>query len=260
MGRGTSGRARPAEGPPASFAAAYASVRRSRELVAPFLTCPVTLEALHPGAAGAAQEPWLASDGHLYSAEGLRGLGAGAAGSGSAALRSPVTREVLRHWAVRAAARLGEYGFETEAATEPAVLTFAPELRPPFAPHVEARRGTRVAESWSDAFGSACRVALGWQDGDVVEWCFPVGSDGTEILTPPPARELLPLARPLARWLLQRNAYRNPEHVLTGWVRISRPALEGEEVGGAAGAAAEGSSPWRTFEELFLRLNRSGAR
>jgi hypothetical protein len=238
------------------MAALYTGLVRLRAQVEPFLQCPVSREALAP------EQAWLASDGHLYARESLEELAAHAARA-RMPLRSPVTREVLRPWAVCAAPRLVRFGFAvadtfaSSGSTSRGLLRLGDSLpwgRPPFPPHVEVMRGTRLVESWADAFGAACRVALGWQDGDVAEWCFPV--EELSILTPPPAEELRPLARHLARWLRLHGSVRNkatfsnPDHVLTGWVRIRRPALEGE--------ACEAAAEWRTFEELFLELNRAG--
>jgi hypothetical protein len=233
---------------PVSFAAMHAMLRGSRARAAPFLLCPVSREELLP------DEAWLASDGHMYARDSLLELAARAARD-RLPMRSPVTREVLRPWAVLAAPQLRAFGYGAEGVQKrPLLLPDGSWRGPPFAPHVEVRRGTRLAESWSTAFGSACRVALGWEDGDVAEWCFPVEED--TILTPPPVAELRPLARHLVAWLrLQGPAatFRNQEHVLTTWVRIHKPVLEGERPRSEDEAAKE----WRTFEELFLDLNRA---
>lgn len=236
-----------------SFAEIYAQVQAERAAVEPYLRCPISGDV--------PDLPLLASDGHLYDAEALRQWADRCARS-MAPLRSPVTREVLRCWALDARGMLAPLGFCFDAAAAPARLPL-PSLRPPFPAQVEVMRGSRRADAWSDALGTACRVLLGWHDGDAAEWCFPYSSEGREVLTPPPAAELLPLAAPLRGWLgLDGAALANPAHLLTAWVRIVRPGLRPARAAAgkredpdAEAETGKGATPWRTFEQLFLALN-----
>lgn len=224
---------------PRSFAEIYDEVAADRERLARFLVCPISKETL-----GAGRIPWLASDGHLYAGEALQEYAEHCSRAGKP-LRSPMTREVLRPWAVDASEVLAAHGWEGSGAGS-AILQL------PQAEALEMRRGTRRAETWSDALGSACRMLLGWHDGDVIDWWFPFCSTAHEILTPPPVQELLPLAAPLLAWLgCDEAKLANPHHILTASVSLRRQEMERSDE-----LKASRDAPPPTFEELFLTLNR----
>jgi hypothetical protein len=212
------------------------------------MTCPISREQL------TAHTAFMASDGHLYDADSLKHWAESCADR-MEPLTSPVTREVLRPWACPAAEALHDAGFRDAALPVASDVIRLRSLAPPFPPMVPVRRGTQRASSWSSSLGIACRMLLGWDDGDVVEWCVPIDScfSRPRIATPAPVRELLPLAAPVLSWLaIDAKEFSNPTHILTAWVRVIRPRLDGED------EEDEGRDTcWETLEILLLRLNRS---
>jgi hypothetical protein len=248
-----------------TIAQLYAEIEREQRAIAEYITCPISRDTI------ARQDAVLASDGYLYDRHSLVEW-AQACLSRQEPLTSPVTRAYLRPWAVWAGTMLDEAGWEAGEECAGASLEsearqdrgsagrakversesrpqseplWLPSLRPPFSPMVVVRKGTQRVGRWDTALGVASRMLLGWDDQDVAEWCFPV--EGATIATPPPADQLLPLAQPLLRWLgIPAGEFANPEHILTAWLRVHRPALGGE-------ASAE-EPPWQTFEEAFLAL------
>jgi hypothetical protein len=229
-----------------TLAELLADLDRQRQAISDNLTCPISREQLTPGCAV------LASDGYLYDRDALIEW-AEACVARQEPVTSPVTRAVLRPWAVAAKTMLEDAGLgEASDAHGPspphdAQLTPLPSLAPPFSPMVVVRKGTQRVGRWETPFGVASRMLLGWDDHDVAEWCFPVRGEAG-IGTPPPAAQLIPLAQPLLRWLgIPHGEFSNPEHILTAWVRIHPPALRGER---------SDACPWRTFEEIFVELAR----
>jgi hypothetical protein len=290
--------------PTPTLAETYAALEASRAAAADFLVCPITREPLRP------EEAVLASDGHLYDPEALQawlrrrardllpalspvtrqvlrpwllpaapwleeaGLGAAQAWTTDhAGGRTPSLSELGQSGGRRRPAGSASFQEPATAAAAAAATVLPlslPASAPPFPPLVETRTGTQRASRWTTPLGVACRMLLRWDEGDVVEWCFPATADGRTILTPPPARELLPMARPVLAWLgLGADELTNPEHILTAWFRIHRPSLAGEEEeeedGGAPSAAKDleeesrersREARWATLELFLLRLNR----
>ena len=262
--------------PQPTLAEIYAELERHRTAAEEFMVCPISREPVDPLTAV------LASDGYLYDPEALAAW-AESCRERTEPLTSPVTREFLRSWAVPAGDTLRKAGIGAEAgeplrkagigteagetlrkagiigaeAGEKASQTLPqpiplPTLEPPFSPLVATRNGTQRVGRWDCAVGVACRMLLGWEDGDVVEWCFPFVSGARRIIsvaTPPPAAELSPLADSVLRWLgIDAAELTNPKHILTAWVRLHRPGLRGER-------AAADRPAWTTLEDLLLRLN-----
>lgn len=234
--------------PQHTLAEIYAELERHRAAAEEFMVCPISREPVDPLTAV------LASDGYLYDPEALTAW-AESCRERTEPLTSPVTREFLRSWAVPAGDTLRRAGIGAEAAEkihQPALPIPLPALEPPFSPLVAARNGTQRVGRWGCAIGVACRMLLGWEDGDVVEWCFPFvsGAKRIAVATPPPAAELSPLTDSVLRWLgIDAAELSNPKHILTAWVRLHRPGLRGESAAAATGFA------WTTLEELLLRLN-----
>lgn len=199
---------------------------------APTIRCPILQAPPEPA------DLVRASDGFYYSLEMLREWCVR-----NEVPRSPVTGEALRPYALLAPTRgvdalLARDVKAWGGAKVPkprAVVLFEP--RPPNALRkTPVMKGSAPLGAWTSRAGVALRMHLDWSADMTLEWRAPRddGDDPPRLLTPPPARELVPIFRWVAKLLRITRAVANPEHIGTSFMRTSKDA------------------PWRTLEELVL--------
>lgn len=199
----------------------WISLLTRQKAIREYAKCPITQEEL------GADNAVLASDGYLYDGDALQTwLDAGH-------IHSPVTREALRGLVLKHDPEVSKFLGDAERDLRDAEPTWLP-LHMPRSPCVSFRQGTVRAARWNTKLGVVCRIFLNWTDDDTIEWRFPVFDDTPDtLLTPPPAIELVPMARPLLRWL--RLHVDNPEHIVTCEFRVV------------------GTDSFATFEDLLLQ-------
>ena len=264
----------------------FAELQRTLARVAPYLECPITRGPLWGKGKERDPEPGsptfsatvLASDGYLYDEAALR-CWADRCVAESQPLTSPVSREVLRPEVTPALAlpdvrvafalTFGKAMLDREDGAPYSTPPPLPSARPPFSPLFDHLSGTAPASRWGCQLGVVVRMLLGWDDGDAIEWCFPVSGEGNRtIATPPPARELVPFVDSIMRWLGLRD-FRNPHHILTAWFRPHKLTLrrepgrhdseddEEEEDGGQRSRNSSANTPYRTMESLLVALGKA---
>jgi len=230
----------------------FARLQEAHARAAPyFQKCPILQDT--------PSTPVLASDGYVYDLESLRHWMETCVAKGEP-VQSPMSRVCMRTFV---------YPISLQDAAKDSVLSSSPtrsfssptrsfssptrschhQLRaahrrhrqPPQPIHLiqtphpsvylNVRSGSARCSRWNTRCGVGVRMILDWMEEDIVDWVFPCDTTTSPctIMTPPPAAQLVPIAKDVARWLcLSHKEYANPTHIMTAYFSLRNRAGQGE--------------------------------